>query len=98
VYFGNGGPNLVSSWHIIGEIFDQLWVEGGIGSPPLRNIQTTLVPAGGAAIAQFKVEVPGDYTFVDHSIFRIEKGAVGILSVEGPASPEIYPAIAPAKK
>lgn len=89
-YFGNGGPNLVSSWHIIGEIFDDLWPEGALSSAPLHNIQTTLVPAGGSVVAEFKTQVPGDYTLVDHSIFRIQKGALGSLHVEGPAAPEIY--------
>jgi nitrite reductase (NO-forming) len=97
IYFGNAGPNLISSWHVIGEIFDRLWVQGGIGAEPIRNIQTTLVPAGGSVIAEFKVEVPGDYTLVDHSIFRLEKGAVGVLTVEGPANPEIFPRVEAAK-
>src|SRR5512134_118887 len=29
LYVGNGGPNLVSSFHVIGEIFDKVWFEGG---------------------------------------------------------------------
>lgn len=90
VYFGNGGPNLVSSWHIIGEIFDNLYAEGSLASPPLKSVQTTLVPAGGSSVAEFKAEVPGDYTLVDHSIFRIEKGALGTLHVDGPEAPDIY--------
>ncbi len=89
VFFGNGGPNLVSSWHIIGEIFDSVYREGSVTGPQ-HNIQTTLVPAGSASIAEFGLEVPGDYTLVDHSIFRIEKGAMGILHVDGPERPDIY--------
>ena len=54
LYVGNGGPNLVSSFHVIGEIFDQVNVEGG--SLINENVQTTLIPAGGAAIVEFKVE------------------------------------------
>jgi len=95
VYFVNAGPNLTSAWHIIGVIFDKLWALGGIGAEPLRNIQTTSVAPGGAAIAEFKVVVPGDYTVVDHSIFRLEKGAVGILHVDGAENTEIYPHVAP---
>ncbi len=98
VYFVNAGPNLTSAWHIIGIIFDRLWAMGGVGAEPLRNIQTTSVAPGGAAIADFKVQVPGDYTVVDHSIFRLEKGAVGILHVEGAENTEIYPHVAPEKK
>ena len=92
IYFGNIGPNLVSSFHVIGAIFDRLYREGGVpgaGNPDL-NVQTTLVPSGSASIVEFKVEVPGGYILVDHSIFRIDRGAVGVLSVEGPEAPEIY--------
>lgn len=53
-------------------------------------MQTTLIPAGGTTIAEFSIQVSGKYTFVDHSIFRAEKGAKGILMVEGSENPEIY--------
>ena len=89
IWFGNGGPNLVASWHVIGVIFETLYNLGSFDNP-LKNVQTTLVPAGGACAADFKLKVPGKYTFVDHSIFRIQKGAAGFLEVEGPANPEIY--------
>src|SRR5690554_2054861 len=89
IYFGNGGPNLVSSFHIIGEIFDRVTVEAG--SLVNENVQTTLVPAGGAAMVEFKVDVPGELVLVDHSIFRaFNKGALGILNVTGPENKKIY--------
>lgn len=89
LYVGNGGPNLVSSFHVIGEIFDKVFVEGGTAEN--RNVQTTLVPAGGAAIAEFKVDVPGTFIMVDHSIFRaFNKGALGMLKVSGPEDKIIY--------
>lgn len=89
IFVGNGGPNLVSSFHVIGEIFDKVYVEGG--KLINENIQTTIVPAGGAAIVDFKLDVPGSYTLVDHSIFRaFNKGALGQLVVEGPENKEIY--------
>jgi len=94
MYFGNGGPNLVSSWHIIGVIFDKVYREGSL-SDSTANVQTTLVPAGSASAAEFKVQVPGDYTLVDHSIFRIEKGAIGTLHVEGTDRPDIYKELSP---
>jgi nitrite reductase (NO-forming) len=91
LYVGNGGPNLVSSFHVIGEIFDRAYPEGGIGVPPQENIQTTLIPAGGAAIVEFKLDVPGDYILVDHSISRaFDKGALGILKASGPEAPSIF--------
>ena len=89
LYIGNGGPNLVSSFHVIGEIFDKVRVEGG--DMVNENVQTTLIPSGGAAIVEFKVDVPGTFIIVDHSIFRaFNKGALGMLKVEGPADKEIY--------
>ncbi len=89
IYMGNGGPNLVSSFHVIGEIFDRVHVEGG--SLINENVQTTLIPAGGAAIVEFKVEVPGTLILVDHSIFRaFNKGALGMLKVEGKENPKVH--------
>ena len=90
IFFGNAGPNLVSSWHIIGEIFDKVWSEGSLTTPPLENVQTTLVPAAGSSVVEFTVEVPGTYISVDHSIFRIAKGALGLLKVKGKKNPDIY--------
>ncbi|MBW7867433.1 MAG: nitrite reductase, copper-containing [Brumimicrobium sp.] len=89
IYMGNGGPNLVSSFHVIGEIFDKVYVEGG--DLINENIQTTLIPAGGAAIVEFKVNVPGDLVLVDHSIFRaFNKGALGIINVAGDKNDVVF--------
>lgn len=89
LFVGNGGPNLVSSFHVIGEIFDKVYIEGG--SLENKDVQTTLVPAGGAAITEFKVDVPGTFIMVDHSIFRaFNKGALGMLKVTGPEDKIIY--------
>ena len=89
LFVGNGGPNLVSSFHVIGEIFDSVHIEGG--STINKNVQTTLIPAGGAAIVDFKVETPGTFILVDHSIFRaFNKGALGMLKVEGKENKNIY--------
>jgi nitrite reductase (NO-forming) len=89
LFVGNGGPNMVSSFHVIGEIFDKVYVEGG--KLENNNVQTTLVPAGGSAITEFKVDVPGTFIIVDHSIFRaFNKGALGMLKVTGPEDKVIY--------
>ncbi|MCM4171488.1 nitrite reductase, copper-containing [Arenibacter sp. TNZ] len=89
LFVGNGGPNLVSSFHVIGEIFDKVHVEGG--DLINENVQTTLIPAGGAAIVEFKVDVPGTFILVDHSIFRaFNKGALGMLKVQGEKNKTIY--------
>ena len=88
IFFGVGGPNLVSSFHLIGEIFDRVYPEAA--SEPIRNVQTTLVPAGGAAVVEFQVNVAGTFLLVDHSLTRVEKGAMGELSAEGKEVPEIF--------
>ncbi len=89
LFVGNGGPNLVSSFHVIGEIFDKVNVEGG--SNINEDVQTTLVPAGGSAIVEFKVDVPGTFILVDHSIFRaFNKGALGMLKVGGSENKTLY--------
>jgi hypothetical protein len=85
LFVGNGGPNLVSSFHVIGVILENVYPEGGTVAN--HNVQTTLVPAGGSAITEFRVNVPGDLILVDHSIFRaFNKGALGMLSGHGRGS------------
>jgi copper-containing nitrite reductase len=90
IYFGDAGPNLISSFHVIGTIFDKVYREGDLISPPARSVQTTLVPSGGATAVEFDAKVPGTYTLVDHAIFRIEQGAVGYLEVGGNPQCSIY--------
>ena len=90
LYVGNGGPNLLSSFHVIGEIFDLVYPEGGTVAAQ-KNVQTTLVPAGGSAVVEFKVEVPGTFILVDHSLSRaFNKGALGMLKVAGPENLLVY--------
>ncbi len=89
IFVGNGGPNLTSSFHVIGEIFDRVYSEGG--SKTQDNVQTTVVPPGGAAIVEFTAEVPGNYPIVDHAIFRtFNKGALAMMKVTGPDAKNIY--------
>jgi nitrite reductase (NO-forming) len=89
LFVGNGGPNLVSSFHVIGAIFEEVRFEGG--SAVQKNVQTTLIPAGGAAIVKFTAKVPGSYVLVDHSIFRaFNKGALAVLKIDGPENKAIY--------
>jgi nitrite reductase (NO-forming) len=90
LFFGVGGPNFTSSFHVIGEIFDRVYQLGGVLSEPVRGIQTVSVAPGGAVITEFKTEVPGRYIIVDHALSRLERGLVGALIVEGPPNKEIY--------
>lgn len=90
IYFGNGGPNLISSFHVIGEIFDRVYQEGGI-LPNQRQVQTTAVPAGGSTTVEFTLDVPGTFILVDHSLFRaFNKGALGMLKASGPENLLVY--------
>ncbi len=90
IYFGVGGPNITSSFHVIGEIFDKVYPEAGL-SLPNTNVQTTLVPSGGATVVEFKVDVPGTFILVDHSLTRaFNKGALGMLKVSGAENRVIY--------
>src|SRR5580765_7852195 len=89
LFVGNGGPNLVSSFHVIGAIFDKVRYEGGTNVQ--KNVQTTLIPAGGAVAVEFKTKVPGSYVLVDHSIFRaFNKGAIAVLKVNGVEDKSLY--------
>ncbi|MBJ6978350.1 MULTISPECIES: copper-containing nitrite reductase [unclassified Luteimonas] len=90
IFFGVGGPNLVSSFHLIGEVFDRVYDLASFTSPPLKDVQTTLVPPGGATMVEFKVDYPGKYILVDHALSRAEKGLAGFLTVTGEADPTIF--------
>ncbi len=90
MYVGNGGVNLVSNFHVIGEIFDRVYREGDLVSPPAQSVQTTLIPAGGATAVDFKVEYPGSYILVDHALSRLDRGAWGVLQVEGEADRSVF--------
>lgn len=90
IYFGVGGPNYMSSFHVIGEIFDRVYLEGSLVSPPIESVQTIKVAPGGSGIVEFKCEIPGRYVLVDHALSRVERGLAGYLFVEGEENPEIF--------
>ncbi|MDQ2692300.1 MAG: copper-containing nitrite reductase [Chloroflexota bacterium] len=90
LYVGNGGVNLVSNFHVIGEIFDKVYREGDLISPAAQGLQTTIIPAGGAAVVEFKADYPGNYILVDHALARLDRGAWGVMHVEGEADPTIF--------
>lgn len=90
IFFGVGGPNFISSFHVIGEIFDRVYDQASITSPPLTDVQTMLVPPGGATIVELTLDVPGRYILVDHALSRAERGLVGFLYAEGEENPAIF--------
>ena len=90
IYVGNGGVNLISSFHVIGEIFDTVYPEANIGGSIEHNVQTTAVLPGGATIVEFTLNVPGKYLLVDHALARMNKGAWAVLDVTGDENPNVY--------
>ncbi len=88
IFFGNGGVSRISSFHIIGEIFDRVYPEAALNHV-LTSVQTTLVPAGGATVVELTLENSGDYILLDHAISRIDRGAYGILHVQGTPVPDL---------
>jgi nitrite reductase (NO-forming) len=89
IFFGVGGPNFTSSFHVIGEMFDRVYDQASLTSPALTNVQTTMVPPGGATMVEFQLQVPGRYILVDHALSRLQRGLAGYLLVDGPEAPEI---------
>ena len=90
IYFGVGGPNFISSFHLIGEHWDRVYDQASLTAPPLTDVQTTLVPPGGATVVEFKLEAPGSFLLVDHALSRLEHGLLGVLQVEGAEQPHLY--------
>ena len=90
ILFGVGGPNVISSFHVIGEIFDRVYDQASLTSDPLTNVQTTMVAPGGATMVEFTLQVPGRYLLVDHALSRLERGLIGYLEVTGPENAEVF--------
>ncbi len=89
IFFGVGGPNYTSSFHVIGEIFDNVYSMGSLTSPPITGVQTVTVPPGGATVVDFKIDRGGHYVLVDHALSRAERGLAGYLIVDGPEEDDI---------
>ena len=92
IFFGVGGPNYTSSFHVIGEIFDDVYPMGSVTTGTTKDVQTVTVPPGGAVITDFTLQVPGNYVLVDHALTRAARGLVGILQVDGPDDHEVFSA------
>jgi nitrite reductase (NO-forming) len=90
IFFGVGGPNATSAFHVIGEMFDRVYNLGTLTTPPMTDVQTTMVPPGDATMVEFQVNVPGRYILVDHALARLERGLAGYLYVEGEDQPDIF--------
>ena len=90
IFFGVGGPNKTSSFHVIGEIMDKVYSYGSLKSPAAEDVQTVTVAPGGATVAEVTFDVPGKYLIVDHALSRLERGLVAQIVVDGPANSKIY--------
>jgi nitrite reductase (NO-forming) len=90
IFFGVGGPNKTSAFHVIGEIFDQVYALGSVTGASTPDVQTVSLAPGGAMVAEMTLDVPGRYVLVDHALSRVERGLAAILEVEGPANPAVF--------
>ena len=90
IYFGVGGPNKTSSFHVIGEIFDKVYPMGSFTTGPANDVQTVTVAPGGAVAVDLRFEVPGSYIVVDHALSRVDRGGAAMIEVAGPAAPDIF--------
>ncbi|QSR85404.1 multicopper oxidase domain-containing protein [Methylacidimicrobium sp. B4] len=89
IFFGNAGPNDSSNLHALGAIFERIYEDGSLATPPMENSCSIFVPAGGAGFVEFVPRVPGSYPLVDHFFAKQERGLGGSLVVEGPLDPSI---------
>ena len=90
IFFGVGGPNFISSFHVIGEIFDRVYDQASLTANPLTDVQTTTVPPGGATMVEFALQVPGRYILVDHALARLQRGLAGYLIVSGDDNLDVF--------
>jgi nitrite reductase (NO-forming) len=83
LYLVNAGPNRISSFHVVGGIFQRVF-EDGSQANPLEGVQTVNVPVGGGSIFELRLRQPGDYPFVTHAFADATKGGVGVLRAGEP--------------
>jgi nitrite reductase (NO-forming) len=86
LYVVNAGPNRISSFHVVGGIFERVY-QDGTQENPLAGVQTVNVPVGGGSIFEIRLKEPGDYPFVTHAFADATKGAVGVLRALGAVAP-----------
>ncbi|WP_405102954.1 multicopper oxidase domain-containing protein [Oceanobacillus sp. FSL H7-0719] len=79
-YINNVGPNEVSSFHVIGTIMEDVYMDGHPANH-LEGMQTVMLPASGGAVVEFTVTEAGTYPFVTHQFNHATIGAVGTIEV-----------------
>jgi nitrite reductase (NO-forming) len=81
IYICNVGPCDQSSFHVVGTLFDKVWIDGN-PSNQMVGLQTVLLGSSSGAIVEFVMPEKGSYPFVDHEFADVELGAVGIIIAE----------------
>ncbi|HYW03686.1 MAG TPA: copper-containing nitrite reductase [Gammaproteobacteria bacterium] len=91
----SGGPNLMSSFHAIGNVWTRCWPQGALANPPLRYVQTQPVPPGSCFVGDMELPVPETIKLVDHALSRVaRKGLLAEIEVKGKPNPDVYRASA----
>ncbi len=85
IFVVNAGPNVFSAFHNIGAIFDKVYEEGSLTSPPLLDVQTATVAPGGSGVFELSYKLAGNYPIVSHAIWSLMKGLVAMVHVTDPA-------------
>jgi len=75
----NVGPSNTSSFHVVGTIFDRVWIDGNPDNQ-FRGMQTVLLGSSSAAIVEFFVPEAGNYAMVDHHFANASQGAIGVIA------------------
>ncbi|MEP6609803.1 MAG: multicopper oxidase domain-containing protein [Burkholderiaceae bacterium] len=78
----NVGPSNTSSFHVVGTIFDRVWIDGNPDNQ-LRGMQTVLLGSSSGAIVEFMVPEAGSYVMVDHHFANASQGAIGLIAAGG---------------
>jgi nitrite reductase (NO-forming) len=86
----NVGPSNTSSFHVVGTIFDRVWIEGNPDNQ-FRGMQTVLLGSSSGAIVEFMVPEAGEYIMVDHHFANASQGAVGMIAAHGEQGPASVP-------
>jgi nitrite reductase (NO-forming) len=75
----NVGPSRTSSFHVVGTIFDRVWMEGNPDNQ-FRGMQTVLLGSSNSATVEFLIPEDGSYIMVDHHFANASQGAIGLIS------------------
>jgi nitrite reductase (NO-forming) len=87
IHFLNVGPNLLSTFHIVGIIWDYVYWQG---NPDNRMNGGQSVTAGPSDSFTIEFRIPpaeGSYTMLSHAVGSTNRGAIGLLVADKDAKP-----------